>query len=455
MQDSGFRRAIDLSYGPPWQALRGAAAAIAYPVAEKLEQRHVRSKIGELALHYRKSAAERRAIGLKRLAAMLDYAGQRVPYYRDLYAAKNFDPIRVLDDPKWLEELPVLTKQILIEEGDRLLAYPLAEVRHHAQSTGGSTGLKATVYYDQEAADYSAAVTAYSRSRISGRRYPSTLHFAAQLPDTPPEPWPNRETFKCLATNRSNIFLDKLDQGTLDVVWRTIARRRPYLVQGHPSTLHALAMHLVTHHPVEPSRAFEVFESSGEVLNPNQRRDIAEVFGSRIVDRYGLAEFGVIAYDLDGGGLDVLDSECWIEVPEAGNDDASIIVTGLRNRLMPLVRYDTGDLGQLGGRSDKPVLSRVVGRVHDRVVLNGTPYLTHYLQDVIDHRIRGIADFQIDVRGSGRPILRLTPKDVTDRERIERAVEVFWPGCFDLEIVSLTEMVRVGDRAKFRHLVTA
>jgi phenylacetate-CoA ligase len=388
---------------------------------------------------------------------MLEFAAVEVPYYRDLFSSKGLDPSKIADDPARLADVPLLTKAIIMEQGERMLSGKLSEVRHHAVTTGGSTGRKATLFYDQDAADYSSAVTAFARGAIGAGRGRSCLHFAAELPATPREGWPNRETLKCLAMNRSNIFFSAVDEASLEAIWRTLRRRRPYLVHGHPSTLYALADYVKTRQPDRPGRLFQLFESSGEVLHDYQARAIREVLGAKIVDRYGLAEFGVIAYQFgDSEYLDVLDSEVWIESQDIPVVDggSSLVVTGLRNRLMPLLRYDTGDLAQVSGEGSAVRLKRMVGRQHDVVAIDGVPHLTHFIQDVMDHRVRGIKDFQIDTRTSP-PVLRVVLDNADEAEQKRAIIESFWPGAFCVEFVGLDDLVRVGWRAKFRHVVTA
>src|SRR5262249_39927225 len=154
-----------------------------------------RSKVRELAAFYRLGVAERRAASLDRLVRMLTFAGAEVPYYRDLFAHLSFDPARVGDDPARIEELPLLTKDIIAEQGDRMLSRPLAGERTYACKSGGSTGRSVVIHYDQPANDYSSAVTAYARGRIGAGRHRPALHFAARFADLVPEKWPTRETF--------------------------------------------------------------------------------------------------------------------------------------------------------------------------------------------------------------------------------------------------------------------
>lgn len=447
-----------LSYVAPLRVLKGAAAAtLLYPIAERLERRDVRSKVAALRRHYRLQAPERQRLARQALVEMLRFAGSEVPYYRDLFASHRFTPDRVLEAPEVLAELPVLTKDIIAEQGSRLRSQPLEQVRHHACPTGGSTGRKAIIYYDQEAADHSSAVTTYARSRIGAARYRSALHFAAYFGDAPPPRLFDRESFKTLAMNRSNIFFDRLDADALDAIWAELRLRRPYLVHAHPSTIHALACHVVdrTEGRGLARPLFSVFESSGELLEARQRRQIAAALGCRLVDRYGLAEFGVVAYEFGAEGrLDLLDSEVWAETLPAlpGEAAAPLLLTSLRNRLMPLIRYETGDLAVLEHVDGLPVLGSLVGRIHDIVPLNGQRYPTHHLQDVLDHRVGGIREFQFDLATSP-PTLRLVAEPGADANAIAGKIEAHWPRALRLEFCGPEGMLRVGGRSKFRHVV--
>ncbi|MCA8101668.1 phenylacetate--CoA ligase family protein [Burkholderia contaminans] len=438
----------------PLRALKGLAAGyIAYPIAESREQRIVRPKIDALRRHYRLPAAERRRIALDRLVDILQFAGTHVPYYRDLFAERQFDAEKVRRDPRYLEALPYLTKDIIREQGARLLSKPLEQIRHHACKTGGSTGLSCTIYYDQEAADYSSAVTFYARERIGKLRHRSELHFACRFPDQAVPEWPSREDFKCFAMNRSNIFFDRIDDDGLEEMWRTLKRRRPYLAHSHPSTMYALACYIQRKYG--GGNAFKVFESSGELLEPHAREMIASALRCRVVDRYGLAELGVMAYELDGheGGFQVLESEGW---PESRVVDGAheLVLTGFRNRLMPLIRYATGDLARVEEKGDRFFLTDIVGRIHDVVPINGVAHPTHHIQDMLDHRVGGIQEFQIDLRTTP-PTLRIVLEPWANAEETTNKLRRYWQDAFTIAYVGHDDFVRVGHRAKFRHVVTA
>ncbi|MGY6251902.1 phenylacetate--CoA ligase family protein [Paraburkholderia caledonica] len=441
----------------PLRALKGVAGGyVAYPIAERRENRTVRPKVDELRRYYRLPLAERRRIAQDRLANMLEFAGANVPYYRDLFASLRFDPAKVRLDARYLGDLPYLTKDIIRDHSPRLISRSLDDIRVQACKTGGSTGLATTIYYDQSAADYSSAVTFYARERIGKLRHRSELHFACRFPGDPVPQWPSREDFKCFAMNRSNIFFDRIDDAGLEDMWRTLKRRKPFLAHSHPSTMYALACYVQRRYG--GGKAFEIFESSGELLEAHQRELIASVLNCRVINRYGLAELGVMAYDLNGpdGGLQLLDSEGWPEsriAPDNPDGAHELVFTGFRNALMPLIRYATGDLARVEETATGSYLIDVVGRIHDVVPINGVAHPTHHIQDILDHRVGGIQEFQIDLRTSP-PTLRLVLEPWGNAEEIAGKLKTFWPDAFTVAFVGHDDLVRVGRRAKFRHVVT-
>lgn len=444
-------------YSPVFKGLIGILSAyVAYPLAENLEKRKVRFKQRTISNYYKLDFKARVKIAEQQLIDTLMFAKENVPYYQDLFKSIKFDPEILHQDINYLNVIPYMTKEIIREQGERLLSRSLDDYRHHACKTGGSTGVSSMIYYDQEAADFSAAVTLFCRNKIGKTKRKDELHFACRFPDMSIEKGWTKEDWKCFAMNRSNIFFDRLDDVGLDEIWHTLLHRKPYLIHGHPSTIYALACYIERQYG--SAKAFNVFEPSGELLEPYMREKIAHVLQCRVINRYGLAEFGVVAYQLEGdqAALQVLDSECWPEeaVPLTGDvtEETELVFTGFRNRLMPLIRYRTGDLASVRKNESGFYLKTLVGRVHDLVKINGVEHATHHIQDILDHRVGGIQEFQIDIRPP-LPILRIVSEPKADNTLIAQKIEQFWPKSFELHFVTHNAFVRVGRHAKFRHVV--
>jgi phenylacetate-CoA ligase len=438
-----------------------AAAFLAYPLAERLEGRDVRSKIHALGAEMARPFAERR---LRSWAAVVDtvrHAAIHVPYYRDLFARIGFDPEKLQIDPRYFQDIPYLTKDVIRAEADRLLRDGHATVRKHVSKTGGSTGPAALIVYDQEAADWSSAVSRHVRSGIGKSHFHSELHFASKFPDEFPLRDRLRERAKCLAMNRHNVFFASFEPAELEAMWRGIKLIRPHLVHGHPSTMYQLALHVDAQSG--PVDAFRIFESSGELLEDYQRAAIARVFQCDVVDRYGLAEVGIVAYQagLRDRAMLVLDPIAWPEVaatdaadellPREGGEASELVVTATKNRMMPLIRYRTGDLAVLNQTARGFVLNELVGRIHDVVEIAGRRLPTHYIQDVLN-RIGGIKEFQIEL-GDHRPVLRIVSEDGADVVDIRGRVDRYWQGALQVEFIAPSELRLLGWRHKFGHLI--
>lgn len=448
-----------------YNSVRGAVGSVAvFPVAERLERRNIRARQVSFAAEMAVPFLERRRRSWERLVRTIRFAGATVPYYRDLFANIRFDPDRLMRDPGYLCEIPPLTKDILREQGDRMLRDDHARYRKHVCKTGGSTGSSVNIMYDQRGADWSSAVTRHARTLVGASASQPELHLSAEFGDHIPIRDRIREHIKCLANNRFNLTFSTFAPAELDSIWRRIMRIKPYLVHGHPSTLYQLAVHLEARGVrVGQRRAFEIFESSGEVLSAAQRELIGGVFGCVVVNRYGLAEAGVVAYQADHRRDDmrVFDPVAWPEIIDvdfcaelprtAGGRTGEFVVTTLANRMMPLLRYRTGDIASLHETHDGFQLRNVVGRVHDIVELAGIPVPTHHVKDVLD-RIGGVREFQIE-RRQNRPMFRIVPESLASIKSIEHGLQKRWKNSIDVEFVGMDALKRQGWRSKFRHLV--
>jgi phenylacetate-CoA ligase len=437
-------------------------AAIIYPLAERIENRHISMKVQAIAPAMECPFPERRGKSWAALVDIVRFAAANVPYYRDLFARVRFIPDKLLVDPRYLQDIPYLTKEIILREGERLLRDDHDHFRKHMCKTGGSSGPSAYAFYDQEAADWSSAIVRHARSTLDSKRFTSEVHFASKFPDSYPLRDRLREYIKCLAMNRYNIFFSSYDADELETIWRKINQIRPYLVHAHPSTIYHLALHVQDHHG--PTCAFRVFESSGEVLDQHQREKISQVFLCDVVNRYGLAEIGVVAYQVNqqDPSLLVFDSFAWPEIaPNDGADDpphpgtrvGELVLTALRNRMMPLIRYRSGDIAIFVETAHGFLIRDLMGRVHDVVEIGGKRVPTHVIQDILD-RIGGIKTFQIVVIND-KNTLRLVPDEAAEIQTIYRRVRHCWGDNLNIEFIDASQLILQGWRSKFRQLVHA
>lgn len=379
-----------------------------------------------------------------------------MPYYRDLFKSLRFKPARLTKDIAYLQDLPYLTKDIIRQEGDRLLNESFLKDNLHVRNTSGSTGPSVRIYYSLEALDYTAAVNLLVLEWAGKKRHYREVHLSSKFPQTFPLKDRLRERVKCAALNRTNIYTDSLDDHDLEQLWQELRYAKPYLLQAHPSTMYTLALHL-KRRGYRLSQGPKIFESTGELLDDNKRETIEEVCQCQVINRYGNAEFGVVAYeqlDHQQHWLKILDFLVYPETSQTDESRQELVLTGLLNPAMPLIRYRTGDLAEMVNGENGIYLTNLMGRIHDFVKIGRKTYPTHYIQDVLE-RIGGIDEFQIEQRNGQQPLLRLVLSPNQDSTIPLRKVENLWGQFLDIKSVQRSELRRAGRGNKFNYVVPA
>ncbi len=130
-----------------------------------------------------------------------------------------------------------------------------------------------------------------------------------------------------------------------------------------------------------------------DLLRPQARAVCKEAWGVPVVDIYSSAEAGYIALQCPESENYHIQSEAvYVEVlDEAGRicapgEVGQVIVTPLHNFAMPLLRYASGDLAEVGecpcGRG-LPAFKRIIGRTRSVLALPNGEHVFPELQDLL------------------------------------------------------------------------
>ena len=173
---------------------------------------------------------------------------------------------------------------------------------------------------------------------------------------------------------------------------------QPQFVLAYANTL-ALFARFVRKAGLTPMRPKAII-CSGEFLTAESRELIESTFGCPVFNRYGSREFSVIASECDQHtGMHVNAENLLVEVVVNGvpsiGQEGEIVVTDLRNRAMPLIRYQTRDDGPPRCRR-VPLRTRLAAAPPDRRADDGFPDgrqrtagLRHRALDLRDYGYRG------------------------------------------------------------------
>lgn len=137
---------------------------------------------------------------------------------------------------------------------------------------------------------------------------------------------------------------------------------------------------------LEPIDTVKYIELSGEMFTEQQKSFIQVAFGAPVASQYGCNEVGTIAYQCPYGNLHIMDQNVFVDVENVGNQEVdseygNILVTARNNMVMPLIKYNTGDIGKLCATKCKcqhkgRVLELLSARQNDMIVLNENEVLS-------------------------------------------------------------------------------
>ncbi len=308
------------------------------------------------------------------LRQLLQRAFQTVPYYRRQFEKLQLAPesFRSLAD---LSQLPILTKADIRTHAHDLHSSMKFDRPLMRKTTSGSTGVPLEIYVDRDALEWKMACTIRSDEWTNwrlGRRVAKV--------------WGNPEYLKQGIKGRiRNYFIDRaqhldtlgFDPQRLAAFANQLRKKQPSLLFGHAHSLYLLACHVRQNaaNTIHPDGII----STAMILHDWQREVIEEAFGCKVTNRYGCEEVSLIASECEcHRGLHLNADSLYAEVvpdSERGDDanTGALVLTDLRNRAMPLIRYKVGDVVVKSTRRcacgrGLPLIEQVEGREADYIV---------------------------------------------------------------------------------------
>ena len=356
-------------------------------LSDKVSKRKIFSKFKEIGDFYSKSFDERKNIITAKLSFTLKNAYENIPFFYNLAEDHKINNIFLNFKIENLKEIPFMDKDTL-RINRKFLLRPDFTNKIQNCYTNGSTGGRVAVAYDQESIDWSSAVMLFCRNLYGHKLINKEVHLATDTRSRGNKVERLGQFSKELVNNRSNIFIkDFKKESTFDYL-KELRGHRTNLLHGMPSQINGLVS--------ESMDKFKIpfIETSGEFLRKEQRVKIEEFFSARVIDRYGLAESGIVAYQMPKQeNLSVIDFHTFVEV----DDNGEIVITNLNNHIMPLIRYRTGDFcekkGFLGGFEQIKMKS---GREHTLINFEGNKLNTATIEDLI-FQIEGVKDLQFQI----------------------------------------------------------
>lgn len=349
---------------------------------------------------------------------LLRHAAAHVPFYRDQGLAGAE-----------LSQYPVIHKNEVRANFDRLIADDADRASLHTAHTSGSTGSPLTVVQDATMHEWTRATELYFLRNMLGLdpvEAPSVVFWAST-----PSIWGQRRNLRkklsLWLSQTSLLGASRFTAAEMRNAVDTINKRKPHLIKSYTSPLYEVARFIRLnkiriHQP-------KVICTVAETLHPHMREQIEEVFGCPIRDFYGAREMGPIAGQCEHGRMHLFMFHTHTEMLNGADcqalpgTEARAILTTLHNRVMPLIRYDIQDAvvpatGECPCGNKLPSLERISGRLVDfflapdgSLVWGGYFNRTMASQDWIE-------DYQVEQMTPEELVIRFVSRTPPEQARI-------------------------------------
>lgn len=313
---------------------------------------------------------------LRRLRELLKLAARSVPYYRELFASLGFDPESVTS-PADIDVLPLLTRDLVREQGQRLVPEGLSPGSYRYTTTGGTSSGEPLGFFISHAAsasEWAFIADAWSRVGYSPDDWRAVFRGRAIPGRISGRLWEFDHVGHAIVFSTFDM-----NEANLARYLEVLRRRRPPFIHAYPSSAQTLVQYLeATGARLPWVRAWLL---GSEELTPGQRAYIEKVTGSRVFSWYGHSEKCVLAaecesetayhpYDLYG--LVELTRPDGSAIRQTG-ERGTITGTGFMGGGTVFIRYATDDSAEWTfepcacGRPG-PRLVRLEGRAHEALV---------------------------------------------------------------------------------------
>lgn len=372
---------------------------------------------------------------LERLRETVQHAYAHSPFYRDLFDRVGVRPedLRSFDD---INRFPTITKEELRENLDQIVPPGVDRRKLMNLVTGGTTGSGVVLPFEERYRNRERGFIWHMWENVGHR--PGTLSAYLRNRECPADMnegiW-----FMDRASNAMILSADRLGPDTIHRYLEALERERPRVLIAYPSLAYLLVSY--ARDAGWHGKIFDLVLLGSETLYEFQRRELEVVLQAPVRIHYGHVEScALFTYCDESADYHVQLEYGFVEfVKEDGSparpgEVGEIVATNFENRVLPLVRYRTGDLAAPSDRlctcgRAYPLVDRIQGREGDflrtpsgRIL---SPTVIEFVMDkILLEGCDGFADLQIVQERIDEVGVRVVPGKHFAPEHLERFREL-------------------------------
>ena len=297
---------------------------------------------------------------LTEMKLLLHHCYSNVPYYRQIFIDNGWTPedFQTVDD---LKQFPVLTKKIIMDHRDDLIAGNMMDQRRYPITTSGSSGDKLEFFVTDDVFKKEAAFNMRAYQEQGALMYDTpSVWLRRYVPKNSESPlWYYDHELKRLYMSAYHLnddtigkYIDKINSGN----YQTICT--------YPSSAYILAC-LCEENNLKLDLIEKIHVTSEKMLNQWYDK-VVDVFGIKPCGHYGQMEKVSFMHQTEESRDYHQNYEYGVdEFYDNGDGTHGLIATGFINYYMPLIRYKTedtfvlkdGKVKEINGRSSDILVS--------------------------------------------------------------------------------------------------
>lgn len=297
------------------------------------------------------------------------------------------------------EDLPIVNKNIIRDNFSAFESIFYKRKQRFKVSTSGSTGTPFVTYLNKNKKLRNSADTIYFAEK-SGFRVGNKLFYIRLWDDQHKKLSIASWVLNIVAHNISDLrdvdiheLLDKISNSKSNVGFLAYA-----------SAYDAICKYLDKKQSGYVPNNLKSVIAISERLSDYAKNSMEKYFGVPVVSRYSASETGILAQQVKGeNDFNINWASYYVEILNIDNDlpapegeTGRIVITDLFNYAVPMLRYDTGDLGAIVDKksTNGPVLTKVEGRKMDMLYTTSGELISSH----IVHKIclfKGINQYQL------------------------------------------------------------
>jgi len=355
-----------------------------------------------------------------------------------------------------LNDFSVINKSIVRESFNSFISRKFKESDLKSVVTSGSTGTPFKVYHDKNKRLRHSADTIFFAEMAGynlGDRLIYMKVWVKQNKNTPLNYW---------IENIIPIDVGGLDDVIIeDLLHQIEIQRATYNILGYASALESICKYLEKRNYGRVKADVKSVIAMSETLNDYTKKTMQKYFNAPVVSRYSNIENGIIAQqETTGSDKYLINTASYVvEILKLDSDEQAepgqtgrIVVTDLFNYGMPLIRYDTGDIGAISYNSSNTgnmYLSKVEGRKLDMLYDTGGNFVSSYIITAIMMQYTEILQFQFIQESSKQYTMKINADGIFTREAIliqELKAHLGQDGIFTIQYVHEIPLLSSGKR---------